>query len=234
MSKPDIFVFGASDHARVTIDAIELEGRYRIVGLFDSFKPRGTFVAGYRVLGNEDDLLRHASATGLTRGIVGIGHNGIRQQIAQRIERAIPEVEWIKAVHPSATLARSAELEGGVLVMPRCYIGLNTLVRRGAVVATKSIFEHDGVMGAYATLGAGSTTGGRVTLGEGAAVCLGVTIIHGMTVGKHAVVGAGATVINDIAPYCVAYGTPARVVRKREPDGSYLHIRSESYEQSCA
>ena len=56
MSDRDIFIFGASDHARVIIDIIELVGRYRIVGLFDSYKPKGFRAGGYEVLGNERDL----------------------------------------------------------------------------------------------------------------------------------------------------------------------------------
>jgi acetyltransferase-like isoleucine patch superfamily enzyme len=110
--------------------------------------------------------------------------------------------------------------------MARCYVGLNTRVGEGAVIATNSIFEHDGVMGEYATLGAGTTTGGHVTMGETTAVCLGCTIIHGMSIGAHTVVGSGSTVINDIPAGVVAYGSPARVVRKRINTDSYLHIRS--------
>ena len=229
MNKPEIFIFGASDHARVVIDIVELEGRYRIAGLFDSFKPQGTRVMGYYVLGNEDDFARHALRCGLTRGIIGIGDNATRQRIAYDLKERVPELEFVTAVHPSSSMSRSVTLGPGAIVMARCYVGLNTWVGEGAVIATNSIFEHDGVMGEYSTLGAGSTTGGHVTLGEAAAVCLGVTIIHGIQVGARTVVGAGATVLDDLPANAVAYGSPARVHRSRSPDASYLHIRSESY-----
>jgi sugar O-acyltransferase (sialic acid O-acetyltransferase NeuD family) len=229
MDKPDIFIFGASDHARVVIDIVEREGRYSIIGLFDSFKTRGTMVAGYEVLGNEDDLGGYASGCGLTRGIVGIGDNAARQRIGNDLRRRIPSIEYVTAVHPSSTLSGSVELCGGSIVMARCYVGLNTIVGEGAVIATNSIFEHDGVIGPYATLGAGSTTGGHVTIGEGSGVCLGVTIIHGIKIGDHSVIGAGSCVIDDIPSNVVAYGSPARIVRSRDQSSSYLHIRSASY-----
>lgn len=229
MRKPEIFIFGASDHARVIIDIVELEDRFKIVGLFDSFKPRGTRVGRYDVLGNEDSFADYAVEHGLTRGIIGIGDNATRARIAGDLRSRVPDVDFVTAVHPSSTLSREVTLGAGAIVMARCYVGLNTLVGEGAVIATNSIFEHDGVMGAYSTLGAGSTTGGHVTLGTGAAVCLGVTIIHGIQVGDQTVVGAGATVIDDLPPHTVAYGSPARVVRARRPDASYLHIRSASY-----
>ena len=229
MSKPEIFIFGASDHARVVIDIVELEGRFRIAGLFDSFKPAGTKVAGYTVLGDEDAFAANALRRGLISGIIGIGDNATRARIAGNLRARIPEVEFVTAVHPSSTMSRSVDLGPGALVMARCYVGLNTRVGEGAVIATNSIFEHDGVMGDYSTLGAGSTTGGHVTLGVGTAVCLDVTVIHGISIGEQTVVGAGATVIRDLPPNVVAYGSPACVVRAREPDASYLHIRSESY-----
>jgi sugar O-acyltransferase (sialic acid O-acetyltransferase NeuD family) len=222
----DIFIFGASDHARVIIDIIELTGQYNIVGLFDSYKPKGFRTGAYEVLGNERDLAELSARTGLRRGIVGIGDNGTRRRIANILRRAIPKLEFVTAVHPSATLSREVNLGQGALVMAKCYVGLNTHVGEGAVIATNSIFEHDGTMGEYATLGAGTTTGGHVHLGTCTAVCLGVTIIHGMTVGEHTVIGSGSTVINDIPSGVVAYGSPARVIRKRTINDSYLHLRS--------
>ena len=226
MTNRDIFIFGASDHARVIIDIIELVGHYKIIGLFDSFKPKGFRTAGYEVLGNEKDLAEVCAKTGLRRGIIGIGDNATRRRIAKFLRGLIPNLEFVTAVHPSATLSREVNLGPGVLVMARCYVGLNTNVGEGAVIATNSIFEHDGNMGEYSTLGAGTTTGGHVDLGVCTAICLGVTIIHGMTVGDHTVIGSGSIVINDIPSGVVAYGSPARVVRKRTVADSYLHIRS--------
>ena len=226
MADRDIFVFGASDHARVIIDIIELTGQYRIVGLFDSYKPKGYRAGGYEVLGNERDLADMCARTGLRRGIVGIGDNATRRRIAQLLRLAIPHLEFVTAVHPSATLSREVNLGPGALVMAKCYVGLNTKVGEGAVIATNSIFEHDGTMGDYSTLGAGTTTGGHVHLGLCTAVCLGVTINHGMKIGDHTVIGSGSVVINDFPAGIVAYGSPARVIRKRAATDSYLHIRS--------
>jgi len=226
MAEQDIFVFGASDHARVIIDIVELVGKYRIVGLFDSYKPKGYRTAGYEVLGDESDLIEASRKWGLCQGIVGVGDNATRRRIAYTLRAQIPKIKFVTAVHPSATLSREVRLGQGALVMAKCYVGLNTDVGEGAVIATNSIFEHDGVMGEYATLGAGTTTGGRVTMGASTAVCLGCTIIHGMTIGRDTVIGSGSIVINDIPSGVVAYGSPARVIRSREVTDSYLHIRS--------
>ncbi|GFP26706.1 maltose O-acetyltransferase [Candidatus Hakubella thermalkaliphila] len=43
----------------------------------------------------------------------------------------------------------------------------------------------------------------------------GVVVLDGVTIGRDAIVGAGAVVTKDIPEFAIAYGVPARVVRKR-------------------
>ncbi|MBE9513736.1 MAG: acyltransferase [Chloroflexi bacterium] len=45
---------------------------------------------------------------------------------------------------------------------------------------------------------------------------MGVKVMDGVRIGRGAVVGAGAVVTQDIPPYGVAVGVPARIIRKRD------------------
>jgi acetyltransferase-like isoleucine patch superfamily enzyme len=54
-----------------------------------------------------------------------------------------------------------------------------------------------------------------VTIGDDADIGIGTIILPGVTIGRGAQVGAGSVVTRDIADYCVAVGSPARVVRER-------------------
>lgn len=218
----DIYIIGASDHAKVVIDIVELEGRYRIRGLIDSFVPAGSQVAGYKVLGTEHDLPRLMQGSGVRGGIVGIGDNWTRRRLTQCIRLRIPAFEFVNAVHPSAYLSRDARPGSGTIIMGKVFLGVGTSISEGCVLSTKASFEHDSIMHPFSSLGAGVTCGGHVTLGECSAVCIGVTVSHKMSIGDHTVVGAGSTVIRDIPDGVVAYGAPARVVRERLPSDRYL------------
>jgi probable biosynthetic protein (TIGR04098 family) len=62
------------------------------------------------------------------------------------------------------------------------------------------------------------TSRGDIVVGSDVWVAGNATILSGVTIGDGAVVGAGAVVIQDVPPYAVVFGNPARLVRKRFPD----------------
>lgn len=64
----------------------------------------------------------------------------------------------------------------------------------------------------------------RVVIGEGSWLGENVSIC-GASVGKHCVIGANSVVTNDIPDYCVAVGSPARVVKMYDDrDKEWKHI----------
>lgn len=52
-----------------------------------------------------------------------------------------------------------------------------------------------------------------IVIKDGAHVGIGAIIMPGVTIGEGAVIGAGAVVTRDIPDYCVAVGTPAKVIK---------------------
>ena len=48
---------------------------------------------------------------------------------------------------------------------------------------------------------------------DGAHIGIGAIIMPGVTIGKGAVIGAGSVVTRDIPDYCVAVGSPAKVIK---------------------
>jgi acetyltransferase-like isoleucine patch superfamily enzyme len=67
-----------------------------------------------------------------------------------------------------------------------------------------------------AILDQGVRSGGTVTIGDGSWIGENASLIS-CHIGKHCVIGSNAVVVTDIPDYCVAVGTPARVVRRYDP-----------------
>jgi acetyltransferase-like isoleucine patch superfamily enzyme len=57
-----------------------------------------------------------------------------------------------------------------------------------------------------------------VEIGNDVLISARVLVLGGNRIGDGAIVGAGAVVTHDVAPYAVVAGVPARVVRHRFPD----------------
>jgi acetyltransferase-like isoleucine patch superfamily enzyme len=55
---------------------------------------------------------------------------------------------------------------------------------------------------------------GKVVIKDGAHIGIGAIIMPGVTIGKGAVIGAGSVVTKDIPDYCIAVGSPARVIKE--------------------
>lgn len=53
-----------------------------------------------------------------------------------------------------------------------------------------------------------------VKIGAGTFVGFGSAILPSVTIGKNCVIGANSTVTHDIPDFCVAYGSPASIVRR--------------------
>ncbi len=64
----------------------------------------------------------------------------------------------------------------------------------------------------------GTRAGLHTTIRRGAYLGLRCTVLAGVTVGEYAIVGAGALVTEDVPPYTLVVGVPARVVREFGPD----------------
>lgn len=55
--------------------------------------------------------------------------------------------------------------------------------------------------------------GQTVTIGDGSYIGINSVIVGNVKIGKHCVIGANSVVTKDVPSYCVAVGSPARVIK---------------------
>lgn len=120
----------------------------------------------------------------------------------------------VTAIHPSAVIAGSARLGGGTIVAANAVVNPGTDVGENVILGTSSSVDHDCVIENGAHICPRVTLAGRVRVGALAWIGVGATISDGRAIGKRALLGAGAVVVRDIPDDVVAYGVPARVIRK--------------------
>ena len=217
-----IVIIGSSGHAKVIIDIVEQEGRYKIAGLLDLDRKVGEKTLGYQILGREDDLPQLATTHAVKGAIVAIGDNFVRSRVAARVKEACPGLPFASARHPRASVARDVSVGEGTVIMAGVTVNPCCSIGRFCILNTNSSLDHDSVMEDFSSLGPGATTGGNCRVGSHSAIAIGAVLIHGIHVGEHAILGAGSTALKNLDSLEVAYGTPAKVVRDRKPGDPYL------------
>jgi sugar O-acyltransferase (sialic acid O-acetyltransferase NeuD family) len=224
----NVVIIGASGHGGVVLDCIEKEGKYNVVGFIDSYKKIGLSQSGCPVLGTEVDLPYVMSAYNVQGGIIAVGDNWSRKMLVDRITAIIPDFIFIASVHPKAIIGKNVIIGKGTVIMPGAVVNAGTVIGDFCIINTNSSLDHDSIIGDYSSLAPRASTGGNLILGCFSAVCLGANIIENIEIGDHSIIGAGALVVNHIPSKVVAFGVPAKVIRKRRNGDSYLGRSSHS------
>jgi sugar O-acyltransferase (sialic acid O-acetyltransferase NeuD family) len=222
MKKENILVFGASEHARYTIDIIEKEGKYNIVGIIDSGLKNNVDFASYKVLGKVKELASITKSIHVNKGIVAIGDNFTRCKVVKEISNIVDSFSFISAIHPSVIFDKNVKIGAGTLIKAGVIIGNDVTIGSHCFLATKASLAHDSILGNFSSLSPGVTTGGNLKIGKCTIIGLGTNIIQGITIGSNTVIGAGSLVLKDVTNNVVAFGVPAKVIRKRKNEDKYL------------
>ena len=220
----NVIIFGASGHGSVVLDILHKSEEFQPVGFVDSFIKKGTKKNGYRVLGSEFDLLHIIEKHNVYGGIVAVGDNWVRRRLVRLILRLAPRFIFINAVHPTAILGENVSFGSGIAVMPGVIVNSNSVIGDHCILNTRSSVGHDGILSDFSSLASGVCCGGNLNLGTGAAISLGTLVIENIGIGAWSVVGAGSLVLDEIPDTVVAYGSPARIIRKRRAGEPYLGI----------
>ena len=106
--------------------------------------------------------------------------------------------------------------------MPLCVINSNSKIGKGVIVNTHSSLDHDNCLMDFASVAPSVTTGGNVCIGCRSAISIGAVIKNGLKIGSDALIGASSYVNINIPSNYLAYGTPAKIIRRREVGEKYL------------
>ena len=129
-----------------------------------------------------------------------------------------------------------ARIEPGAIIREQVQIGANAVIMMGAILNIGAVVGSGTMIDMGAVLGGRATVGSNCHVGAGAVlagviepasatpvivednVLIGANavVIEGCRIGHDAVVAAGAIVVEDVPPYAVVAGCPARVIKMKD------------------
>lgn len=217
MKEPRSFhVLGAGGHGKVVADVIRCAGG-EVTGYVDTDPEKlGDVVDGHgtEVVSLQEQLFemmdRGRRPEGWDAAIVAIGDNRLRFDLFEQFERD----EMPTVVHPSATVADSAELGRGSVVCANAAINPGARIGDAVIVNTGAIVEHDARVGDGVHVAPNATLCGVTRVGARTLIGAGSTVIETLEVGRDAHVGAGAAVVRDVPDGNTVVGVPALPVEE--------------------
>jgi sugar O-acyltransferase (sialic acid O-acetyltransferase NeuD family) len=199
------------------LDILLARGDVEVAGFLDDrYEGPGQCVDGLPVLGNWAFAAK-AAELGVSGFVAAIGDNRIR---ATKFEQLFAVgLEPLHAIHPMVVIAPTALIGPGLQAMAGVIINPGARVGQDVILNTACSIDHDCEIGEHAFIAPGARLAGLARVGDYAFVGIGASVIQAITIGEGSIVGAGAAVVEDIPPYSVAVGVPARVVRTIDPPG---------------
>jgi len=220
--KQNIVIFGGGNQCHYTIDIIEKQSLYNIVGIIDSIHEVNSIRFGYKIIGRQEDLIDIVKQYNIDGGVIAIGDNWIRHDVSEYIKTVIPEFVFINAIHPSVIVGDNVQLGSGIVAMAGCIFNPKSIIGNFTFFATGAQVEHDCIIEDFSSISAGSVTGGYVHLKRFSAITLGVTVLDRIVIGENTVVGAGSVVLKNLPDNVLAYGNPCMIIRTRKQRERFL------------
>lgn len=213
MPAENIFVFGASGHAKVVIDILERNPGVKVLfAVDDSLAARGGLLCDYPVIGGREALL--ARRNEIDGGVVTIGDNAARAKIAAWL--LTEGFRLVRALHPAAILARRLNIGDGTVIMAGAVINSDTRLGANVIINTGATVDHDCEIGDGAHIAPGCHLCGGVKIGARSFLGAGTVVIPGVRIGADVIVGAGSTVIADVSDGARMAGSPATLIKSKK------------------
>jgi sugar O-acyltransferase (sialic acid O-acetyltransferase NeuD family) len=233
-----LLLVGAGGFGREAAEAVQainsVTPRWKLLGFLDDDEAlQGKDLDGTRVVGTAADIHRFPDA----EVVVCAGspaHYGARKQLVSRLR--LPVARYPTLVHPFASVASSARLGPGTVLLAGAVVTGRAVVGAHVAVMPGVVITHDATVGDYVTFASGVRLGGGVEVEEGAYLGSGALIREHLKVGTWSLVGMGSVVLEDVPPYEVWVGQPAHRLRSSivlpEQISEGAAARRGSYERS--
>jgi len=142
---------------------------------------------------------------------VGLGEPIFRKELEQRITDSGYDLATL--IHPKASISSTAVINKGTIIR-QSIISSNANIGKNIYVQDFVYIGHDSKIGDHSMICSFVATGGFSTIEECSFIGMHVAVKEKTSIGKDCIVGAGAMVLDNLPNDVIAFGSPAKPIRK--------------------
>ncbi len=217
MANREYALWGSAGHAMVLRDIIESQG-HQVVMLFDNKPNQVPAIAGVQCAYGESGFREWRSKIGESGirpfGLVAIGgHHG---EARIRYHNLFKEAGLIVAplIAREASVSPNTKVGDGTQILPNVVVGSGACIGEACILNHGSQADHECEISEGVHIAPRAALCGCVRVGARSMIGAGTTVLPRLKIGAGSIVGAGSVVTKDIPDGVIAYGNPARIIRR--------------------
>jgi sugar O-acyltransferase (sialic acid O-acetyltransferase NeuD family) len=214
--KPPLVVVGGHGSGEIAMAvfeaANEAQEQWHIAGFLSDVCPPGERLGKHPVLGGTAEVEDFVARGYLIHYALHLNAKKKWERVEKLRSLRLPPEAHASAVHPRAYLEPSTEIGPGVVVCAQAATSFGVRLGGFVHVYTNAFVGHDTAVADFATLTAHSVLGARIRAEEGCHVGLNCSVREDVTLGEYSIVGMGAVVLQDVGPFEIVGGNPARTL----------------------
>ena len=192
-----IILIGAGGHAKSCIDVIELQNKYKIIGLIDNKKKKK--LMQYKVLGNDNVFKKLLLKEKNLNALISIGQiksSAIREKLFNKLKKI--GIKFPTLISPLAYVSKNTTIGEGTIVMHGAIINAGVSIGKNCIINSKALIEHDVHIGDHCHISTNSTVNGNVSIDSNSFVGSSATLKQGIIIGKNCFINANLYQIKNL------------------------------------
>ena len=190
-------LIGSKDFALGIKEDCERWNLYDVVGFFDDYAEKGSFVKGLPILGTVEECISAFKEGIFDCAFIAIGYKAFaaRERVYNLLNGKVPLASIISPnaiIHPTAIIGKGVLISDGVIVHK------HSVIEDNVSITLQSIVNHGCCVKKHTFFSTGVVTAGNVTIGERCFIGVGSVLSDGVMVCSDVWLSPGSIVIKSL------------------------------------
>lgn len=214
-----MLIIGTGGLSSDVLSSLQFDGTFKNICFYNDTKlpPKKYISDNYKIITSLAEAEYHFQSTD-KRFIVAVGDNFPRKKLAEKFEAV--GGDNASYISTRALVSQYVSVAPkGVIVLHHAIIGNGSEVGEGSLIYCNASLGHCSIIKQY-VLVSGNVCMSATEIGDFTTIGIGVNFKPGVLVGENSVIGTGSVVSKNIPANCIAFGNPAKEIKKNIVHGN--------------